>query len=482
MKLRTKLLIYFFAIITLAGGVYVLQHRTNEQVFQLYEDNLDLFLQLNQVSNQAHETYDSMHLYALESDRSQYLNYVSERERLEEMITWVNDLIDTLPYSFELENYRHMLISLNEELALAETGVVSNNVQTYSRHLNEAETIVQYIDEMTLTLIDHELNEYEEIFQLSDAKVTTVQQAGIALIVFVLSTGFLIAYWFTYRSTSTIEKMTESAKEIALGEFDGPDVKTKVKDELWFLSETFNDMKRNVQQNVAAIEEKSRLSRLLKEAELKSLQNQMNPHFLFNTLNTISRLAYIEGAKESSELMNSVSKLLRYNLRDIERPTTLGNELEAIQDYLLIQETRFGDRLSVQIDIDESCLDIPIPALTLQPLIENAFIHGTEGMVEGAKIVVSVEETDGDVYISVSDNGKGMSTDTIESVYQKAQEGAVTATEGKGHSTGIGLPNVMARLNHVMPDAYFEIKSTEGKGTVITIIIPKTIQDKESES
>ena len=472
MKLRTKLLLYFIAIISLSGAVYALQHQTNEQVFDMYEENLDRFLQLNAVSTQANDAYDSLYLYALEPVREHHLSYRQEMAELKQTMDWVDELIQETTSSYELSNYRNMLSHLQSELSAAETGIVINDVQVYSAHLTEAERTVQYIDETTLILIDSQLNAYEEVASLSEEKVTAVQRAGMALMVFVLSTGLLIAYLFTYRSTATIENMIHSAKEIAAGDFEGKDVKTKVKDELWFLSETFNEMKRNVRDNVVAIEERARLSRLLKEAELRSLQNQINPHFLFNTLNTLSRLAYIEGAKESSELMNSVSRLLRYNLRDIDRSTTLGDELEVMEAYLKIQETRFQGRITVTMDVDDDCLDVPVPAMTLQPLIENAFIHGVEGMNEGAEITVRVTGQADRVLVIVADNGSGMDTSKIKTIMKRVEEGALTAQETTGHSTGIGLPNVIARLGYFNPDIDVTIDSVIDEGTAVTLTIP----------
>ncbi|AOM81587.1 sensor histidine kinase [Salisediminibacterium beveridgei] len=472
MKLRTKLLLYFIAIITLSGAVYALQHRTNEQVFDMYEENLDQFLQLNAVSTQANDSYDALYLYALEPVREHYLAYRQEMADLNRTVNWVDDLIEETSSSYELNNYRNMLTYLQSELRAAETGIVVNDVQVYSAHLTEAESAVEYIDETTLMLIDSQLNAYEEVATLSEEKMTAVQRAGIALMIFVLSSGLLIAYLFTYRSTATIESMIYSAKEIAAGDFGGADVKTKVKDELWFLSETFNDMKRNVRDNVVAIEEKARLARLLKEAELRSLQNQINPHFLFNTLNTLSRLAYVEGAKESSELMNSVSRLLRYNLRDIDRPTALGDELEVMEAYLTIQKTRFQGRITVVMAVDDDCLHVSVPALTLQPLIENAFIHGVEDMTKGAEINVRVKRDADAVQITVADNGAGMQERKIEDIMKRVEEGALTGQETTGHSTGIGLPNVIARLRYFNSAIDVTIDSAIGTGTTVTLTIP----------
>src|SRR5699024_2109672 len=104
--------------------------------------------------------------------------------------------------------------------------------------------------------------------------------------------------------------------------------------------------------SVQEMEEKSRLAQLLKEMELKSLQNQINPHFLFNTLNTISKLSYMEGAEKTSDLIASVSALLRYNIGNLDRETYLKDEVMIVNEYIFIQQTRFGDRVTFHQDID----------------------------------------------------------------------------------------------------------------------------------
>jgi len=209
---------------------------------------------------------------------------------------------------------------------------------------------------------------------------------------------------------------------------------------------------------------------LVSELELKALQSQINPHFLFNTLNVISKLAYIEGAERTSEWTISTSKLLRYNLRKLDEPVTLREEVEHAKEYFSIQKARFRDRVMFQLDIDETCLDQVIPCLTLQPLLENAFVHGIEGMEEGAIIQLSIRPRKNYIRITIADNGVGMEEDIRRAILQSSSY----PFSKKGHSTGLGMSNVLRRLQLFYGiEKLVKIYSTPNKGTTIVLTLPK---------
>lgn len=215
------------------------------------------------------------------------------------------------------------------------------------------------------------------------------------------------------------------------------------------------------------------MRRLVKELELLALQNQINPHFLFNTLNVLSKLAILEGAEKTSDLIVSLSNLLRYSLQKLDKPVTLQEELDHIREYVTIQQARFRDRIRFDLHFDASVLQQQIPALTIQPFIENAFLHGVADMEDGAVITLTLSRANEDVQIEISDNGKGMTEETRLSVLRL--EGEVESSS----STGLGMQNVFRRLQLFYgKEGMVEISSSTGQGTTITIRIPVK---KESE-
>ena len=196
------------------------------------------------------------------------------------------------------------------------------------------------------------------------------------------------------------------------------------------------------------------------------LESQINPHFLFNALGLISYTAIRERAKETEEISYCLSDLLRYSLRNLAAPVTLGQELEAVQRYLAIQKLRFGGRLHVELDVDETLRDLPIPCMILQPLVENAVVHAVEPLARPVTVRVRAERLPDGLQLEISDDGPGMASGTVEML----RSGSYT-TRG-GHDT-VGLPNVMRRLQLEYDSrCRIDLDSQLGHGTRVTIRLP----------
>ena len=216
------------------------------------------------------------------------------------------------------------------------------------------------------------------------------------------------------------------------------------------------------------IQSKADLETLLRATELRALQSQVNPHFLFNTLNTIARLALLEGANRTQEIVYALSDLLRNNLRDIEELRTLEEEVKSITDYLTIQRVRFGDRIKAIINVEPQLLNTRVPALTLQPLVENAIIHGIEPKKEGGEVEINAFVEGACLTLVVSDTGIGVTQDRINMIF-RAERRKTT----KGQTTGLGVINVHKRIQHYFGNEYgIAMESEVGKGTTIYIRLP----------
>ncbi|MBP2654460.1 MAG: histidine kinase [Firmicutes bacterium] len=213
---------------------------------------------------------------------------------------------------------------------------------------------------------------------------------------------------------------------------------------------------------------KADLETLLKANELKALQSQVNPHFLFNTLNTIARLALLEGAERTQEMVYALAGLLRNNLRNIDQFNTLIDEIHSIKDYLLIQQVRFGDRISVDINVPAELEEMNIPVMTLQPLVENAIIHGLEPKKEGGTIQITADIQDNKLMIVIADSGIGVSAERIGEIFREEKRAV-----SKGQTTGLGIINVHKRIqNHFGSEYGVIINGQPGGGTVVRIYLP----------
>lgn len=211
---------------------------------------------------------------------------------------------------------------------------------------------------------------------------------------------------------------------------------------------------------------------LNQKTSLMALQNQTNPHFLYNTLECIRSIAMAYGCKEISVISVSLSKIFRYSVRgkDI---VTIREELDAVREYMKIISIRFPDKIAVEYDIDEVLLDKPCYKMIIQPIVENAVAHGIEKVSGNGKIVISVH-CDGDIFVRVSDNGAGMSRQRLAAVTESLGSGA------DDMNSHIGLRNVNRRIELRYGKPYgVSIESSEGVGTDVTIRLPDSTENYE---
>ncbi len=207
------------------------------------------------------------------------------------------------------------------------------------------------------------------------------------------------------------------------------------------------------------------LERSLRISELKSLQSTVNPHFLFNALNTIARLAMLENAPQTEEITFALADLLRHSLRKVGKLVPLREEVDHILKYLQIQGVRFADRIHPLIDIPEEVMNFRLPVMTLQPLVENAIEHGLSEIPEGGQIRVSARMEQGALVLTVADSGAGISPERLAELRQSLHVSGDT-----DHMTGIGLSNVYKQLSFYFgAGCSLEIDSEPGKGTCVTL-------------
>ncbi|RPF47256.1 histidine kinase/DNA gyrase B/HSP90-like ATPase [Hydrogenoanaerobacterium saccharovorans] len=291
--------------------------------------------------------------------------------------------------------------------------------------------------------------------------------------------------------TQPIGRIVKNIQKIKMGKYDLKQVKHAGK-EISILCDAFDDMAKSVQGHILSVEENAKLekellekenenlkiSELLMETELKALQGQMNPHFLFNTLSMISKMAYMEQAEQTSEMMETVSDLLRYSLDKSSKTSDLYNEIECAQNYLIIQRKRFGHRVKFELFVAEDVPNITMPGMIFQPLIENAVIHGVGQLVQNAFVSIQVIRDETKIYIVFEDNGKGMESDLVESILTGRRAGNFKKSNG----TNIGMNNVFRRLEMFYgPDSTVQIESSIDCGTVIILTLPIAAEEEEEQ-
>jgi sensor histidine kinase YesM len=347
------------------------------------------------------------------------------------------------------------------------------DLETYERYVN--------IGKMNTFISQHSRNLTSSYLQFTDTyykdildKYKILDTNLYLLLIITIIVNVFIIWIVNHNLINTINKLSMSVKLLSDSNWDIPDIEEQTYKELNNLTKTFNHMKNKLRNFITQLNEKAEIEKnyhleklkgaekdkLIKDTQLKTLQMQVNPHFLFNNLNTVSRMAMFEGADKTVGLIGALSKILRYNLTSADKLVSLREEIENVQAYILVQKTKFEDRISFQFNIEKQIEHIEIPPMIIQLLVENAIIHGVSGLDKQGLIKIEGCREDGFGIITVEDNGRGMTPD-----YEKVRRNKTT--------TGLGLSNIRKRL-----ELYFNrsdlmvIQSKDGQGTKIRLTIP----------
>ena len=223
-----------------------------------------------------------------------------------------------------------------------------------------------------------------------------------------------------------------------------------------------------------------------KQAEFLALQNQINPHFLYNTLDSIRGDALAAGAQSIADITEALSTFFRYTITETRNLVTIGEELENVHNYFVIQQYRFGDKLTMVVDIKDNrdeILRMQCPKLFLQPIIENAIFHGLERRKDDGLLTISIEQADEDLHVDISDNGAGIPAEQLYALNKSLSRVSVGAImeEPNGKKGGIALKNVCRRIKLLFGERYgIHISSIVGIGTKVEVVLPISFKETKS--
>ena len=224
-----------------------------------------------------------------------------------------------------------------------------------------------------------------------------------------------------------------------------------------------------------------------RQAQYLALQNQINPHFLYNTLESIRGEALIAGLSGVADMTESLAKFFRYTITKVENLVSVEEELDNCETYFGIQKYRFGDRLQLHIEYDpdewEEIMNCRIPKLTLQPILENSIIHGTELKIGEGNLWIRFRRTEKRLVITISDDGVGMDEETLERLNEKLNRGVDAITQQPEEKQGgIALANVNNRIHLIFGDEYgMHVYSMADSGTDVEISIPVVTRPEPKE-
>jgi sensor histidine kinase YesM len=483
-SIRTKMIALFLisAMLTSLTSLFVLGTLSElvEKTDQMFSANVELdeFLEnLNLI-----DVYLSNYLVTDDSDS--VLNYHIQkdlfREQAETMFKEAQDI-----YSENDLIYKDILYMVDSYLNEADTAVEArrlNDADEYIARYAEADKIASYIrayvDRLNLSILNANTSQYLGMSESLDNLLI----ANLVLIIAVICLNIVVIFYMTYNMTKPIIKLANSAQELSTGNFESEDVLVQSEDEIKILASSFNDMKHSIKAYIDELHDKAdtesklleqqienlKIQSLLDEAELKALQAQINPHFLFNTLNAGVQLSMMEDAEKTSEFLENLAMIFRYNVNNLNRVVHLREEVEMVKAYAHLFSVRFGDRIQFLYNIDESVLHITVPPLIIQPFIENATIHGVGNLEQGGTITLTIQKDFQNIYITIEDDGIGIDDTLIRKLSNEEK-----LFDKTGHTTGIGISNVVQRLKLFFDaEEIIEIESKKNIGAKFTLIIP----------
>lgn len=483
--IRKRLFLYFFLSTILTSVVsiytYVNSNMLASKMNTLFMNGIylsDLYKNIETVHTSLENYLATSHSKSL----NQYNKYSGKLKEKADTLKKGDLRTESGMLFIDLSN---MVETYIDECQIAIGAKRGRNVDEYNNHYNEASKLYgyinSYIDKLKLNQFQDNTNDYMTL----QSRHNVMQTINIILILSVAVFNIILIILFTYYITEPIIKLSRSANEIAKGNYDVGPVIVNTNDEISVLAKAFGRMTESIRNHVEEIKAKAELEThlkeqemqnlkmksLLKEAELQSLQSQINPHFMFNTLNAGVQIAMFEGAERTERFMNKLSELLRYNLGKFEKVVSLKKEIENIESYIYILKERFADKVQFTKEVDAESTDIKMPRLILQPIVENAFMHGIGENEDGGVISLRARKEEGFVIVEIEDNGKGMSKDTIESILKDENDDMVVQ-DTTLHS-GIGLHNVINRLRLFFnSNDVIDIKSEPETGTCVILKLP----------
>lgn len=291
-------------------------------------------------------------------------------------------------------------------------------------------------------------------------------------ITIIVATAMAVIGLAMFLTVVITRRLTDSVKTLAFGmeRAQEGDLTTRIETsdrmplEMAAMATSFNEMIEKLDESGRKEKEASQRQQ---EAQIAALEAQINPHFLYNTLDTINWMAIERDEFDISNAINALANILRYAIKDSSAKVTIKEEMEWLKKYIFLQQFRLKDKFKCNIHVDQDLMDAPIYKLLMQPFIENAIIHGFEGEINEAELDISIQkENSGDrMEIVIADNGKGISQEIVDQI----NAGNVTQ-KGRTH---IGMGNVITRIRMYYKDAGKVIASSKlGEGTTIKIYVP----------
>ena len=448
-------------------------------------DRIDAVFSSNTAINDLSET-----LNKLEGTVYEYLNtkgtkslenYYRYEQEYRQLLDEFNDRnVDNEVKMLE-KNIRKMSESYLDQTSETVQAKRGRNIEKYKSSYEKEKQLFEYINSYIYKLNNLRFRMNSANYQMLLSSMDVLYRLSLVVIGIVAAVGIAITLLVVRAMIRPLTQLSNTAHEVAMGNLNVPVLPVVSEDEVGVVTRSFNQMldsirlhikeQRESMEKQAQMKERELLMEThLKEAQLKYLQAQINPHFLFNCLNAGAQLAMLEDAERTGVFLEKMADFFRYNVRKMEDDAMLWEEVDAVDNYIYILNVRFAGDITYEKEVDEGIGDFRIPSMILQPLVENAVQHGIHDCMENGVIRMTIHKTGKNLEITVCDNGAGMTEEMIQAV----MNGKARNRGEDRYSTGIAVGNVIDRLElYYKKKGLLSIESEgPGTGTCVHIVLP----------
>lgn len=457
--IRISIVSLMAVLVIVFAGMLFWSSSVNMHMLAGYQDLQDYY-------NSISEGTDAVRDYLINENGTDLGSYESAIERARRSV----HRLEQNPYlqqKWRFELLENMIDSYDESALALEKQYRSELKAMAYRSFYDQFLMQDELIQNTSVSYYHQLTESMTAVQKMYGVIRTIclLLAGIAAILLMLLVASLDRF-FKQDLSRPLKEISENIGNIRQGQYS-LSVTQAGSEEMQEVYQALKEMAERISHSMEVEKQNLTLEKKLAESRLKMLQNQINPHFLFNTLNTIYCLCEDGNSEQAGEMIFKTSHLLRYSLENQNRISTLGQELQALQDYVEIQQMRRKNWIdfTLSADSDPLLMELPVPPMILQPLVENSISHGLKDRTGTGTIVLSVRSEDGQIVIEIYDDGRGVSSQRLEELQNLQSENP---------ETGLGLFNVLHRMEVFYRDRFaYALKSEEGKYFLVQMRIRK---------
>ena len=403
-------------------------------------------------------------------------------EQIDEVRNNTKDILGQIPADYSYMNEEQYIIiqsihNIYDSYDNIYNSIVNSNLndKDYRSAIDNCYKVQNYLEDyakryesITVSLGNEQYNSQKKLFY-----IIPVICIIIAFVVIILSIWIRL---FMNRSiVKPILKLSDEARRISVNDYSGDDIIIEGDDEISLLIKEFTQMKHSTKNYIVTLKEKHKVEQQLEHMRFEMLKNQINPHFLYNTLDSIIWMSEAGRNDEVVLMTSALARLFRQSISNDKEQVTIAEEIEYVRSYLTIQKMRYKDKLEYSIDVSPEINHVMIIKFALQPLVENAIYHGLKYKETKGNLSIRGYVRGKKAYITIADDGVGMEEAALEHIFDE--------TKKEHKSNGVGVPNVQKRLKLYYGQEYgISYISRKGVGTVATVTVPLEEQEDDEET